>query len=156
MSCGDDLPTRNTEMDDDAFNRLPLAVQLATKLKREGLSKNSAEHVVREQNRARYAGFIMFLVFFLCHALTVDSWLIILILSAIGGAAGYLLIYKRWHYLAGFALFGGVSIVGCMVALKLGYILPQNMTLVFFGWMMLCVASIFLTRWVDGDRARSE
>ncbi len=152
MADDSDDPTERARLDDEAFERLPPAVKLATLLERERKQKKLAQNTAHSTGLALRGGLLSFVLFFAFHVLFIHSIFVTLLISAAGGAAGYYIVGHNRGHLMAMVLFGMAAIVGDVLAYTVGAVLSSEMTFAFFIWLMLMAAGQLLVLWTKKHR----
>ena len=152
----DDPAPRDTRLTDEEIKRLPLAVQLEMKLKQERMQGNSAAYVGRERTRTYMGAAFGFIAFLFTHLTVIDNYLLVGAIVLAGTAAGFFIVRQRWNFIVAMLLFGGVSIVGAMLALVLGIMNPRALLYMAACWGILCGLGMLLVHMTEADRRRKE
>lgn len=149
-----DDATERARLDQQAFERLPLSVQLATKLKQENSQANQTAYVQRRTDRGKKGALVGAALMLILHLPVLDP--IGLVLSVFFGAAcGYVLIAKELGQLTGILLFGLGTVAFDGVALAAGLGAP-NFPIFLFIWLVMIVSGVILSVWAKKERDKTE
>ena len=152
MADDSDDPTERARMDDEAFERLPPAVKLATLLERERKQKKLARNTAHSTGLGLRGALLSFVLFFTLHLLLVQNILVLALISLAGAAAGYYVVANNRGHLVAMVLFSGAAIVGDVGAFATGEIASTSMVFVFFIWLVLMAAGQGMVYWTRKHR----
>jgi hypothetical protein len=147
---------RDTRLSEEEISRLPPAVQLEMKLKQERMRGNSAEFVGRERNRTYIGAVFGFFAFLVAHLAVIDNYLLVGAIVLGGTAAGFFIVKQRLNFIIAMLLFGGVSIIGSMIALLIGATKPADLFFMIACWGGLCGLAVLLVNMMETDRRKRE
>lgn len=152
MSNDPEDPAEKARLDDEAFERLPPAVKLATLLERERKQKKLAANTQHSTGLALRGALLSFVLFFVFHVLFVHSILFTMAIAAAGAVAGWFVVDKNSSHLVAMILFGAVAIIGDVMAYATGVVVSSEMTFAFFIWLMLLASAYGIVLWARKHR----
>ena len=152
MSNDSEDPAEKARLDDEAFERLPPAVKLATLLERERKQKKLAANAQHSTGLALRGALLSFVLFFVFHVLFVHSILFTVAIGAAGAVAGWFVVEKNSSHLVAMILFGAVAIIGDVMAYATGVVVSSEMTFAFFIWLMLLASAYGIVLWARKHR----
>jgi hypothetical protein len=154
-----DEATERAKLDQQAFDRLPPAVKLATLLKQEKSQATQSAHLARRGARARQGAVLGSVILLLPHAplFLSSSWALCLsLVTALGATLGYLIVSGELSPLSGVVLFGGGAMVFDIACYALGVLGSLAMIYFFFMWLFIIGGGLLLASWAKKERDRTD
>ena len=150
-----DEATERAKLDQDAFDRLPPAVKLATLLKQENSKKAQGGYIERRAMRAKGGALFGAVILFFPHV-PAFGMAGLALATILGALSGYLVVMKELHQTTAVLVFGGGAAALDLIFFISGQIIPGMMGFLIMTWVFIMGAGVLLAIWAKKERDKTD